>query len=285
MDIKPQKLIDLALRRGASHAEVYQSKFKSSSVLFETNNLKSLESSDSQGIALRLWKEGAPGLAVAYGEFDSDELVDKAIALSALNNTESIELNHSYTNFQPNKKDSISIEQLIESGKNAINQLRDIHGEAVCNGEFIHSDYFTCLVNSLGLHCERNQSLVNYYLELELPTEEDFLSVYDNKLAQGQGKNEIQQTVKTILQRLEWAKKTTLAPKGYIPVLFTPNGSSMLWNTVSEALNSKFALDKTSPWSDKLQKQVMSNSLTLSQNPNLILFLLTMKEQVLKNYL
>ncbi len=267
MDIKPQKLIDLALRRGASHAEVYQSKFKSSSVLFETNNLKSLESSDSQGIALRLWKEGAPGLAVAYGEFDSDELADKAIALSALNNTESIELNHSYTNFQPNKEDSISIEQLIESGKNAINQLRDIHGEAVCNGEFIHSDYFTCLVNSLGLHCERNQSLVNYYLELELPTEEDFLSVYDNKLAQGQGKNEIQQTVKTILQRLEWAKKTTLAPKGYIPVLFTPNGSSMLWNTVSEALNSKFALDKTSPWSDKLQKQVMSNSLTLSQNP------------------
>ena len=78
MDIKPQKLIDLALRRGASHAEVYQSKFKSSSVLFETNNLKSLESSDSQGIALRLWKEGAPGLAVAYGEFDSDEFDDSS---------------------------------------------------------------------------------------------------------------------------------------------------------------------------------------------------------------
>ena len=86
MDIKPQKLIDLALRRGASHAEVYQSKFKSSSVLFETNNLKSLESSESQGIALRLWKEDAPGLAIAYGEFDSDafnkEFLDRVSVMS-----------------------------------------------------------------------------------------------------------------------------------------------------------------------------------------------------------
>lgn len=265
MDIELQKLIDLALRKGASHAEVYQSKLKSDSAIFETNNLKRLENSQSEGIALRLWKEGSSGLAVAYGDFDSDKLVDQAIILSTLNNTEIIKPNYSHINLQPHQGEFIPTEQLIASGEDTIRQLRDIYIEAICSGEFIYSEQFTCLVNSVGLHCEYSKSLVNYYLELECSNGKDFLSVHDTKLTQG--KIETQQIAKNILERLEWAKKTTSAPKGYIPVLFTPNGAAMLWNTVSEALNSKFVLEKTSPWSNKLQKQVMSNSLTISQNP------------------
>ena len=48
--------------------------------------------SSSEGTALRLWIDDRPGLAVAYGIFEPELLVDKAIALSQLNEVETIEL-------------------------------------------------------------------------------------------------------------------------------------------------------------------------------------------------
>ena len=64
MTIDPQQLIELALKSGAVAAEVYQSSSLSHPVFFEANRLKQLESSESVGTALRLWREGCPGLAV-----------------------------------------------------------------------------------------------------------------------------------------------------------------------------------------------------------------------------
>ena len=154
---------------------------------------------------------------------------------------------------------------MIKSGKDTISRLRNIYTESICNGEFTYLEQSTCLVNSLGLHCEYSKSSVNYYIELELAKGKESINVYDTKV--NQEKIETQQIVKNILQRLKWGEKTILAPKGYVPTLFTPNGASMLWNTVSEALNSKFVLEKTSPWSNKIGKQVISSSLTLSQQP------------------
>ena len=63
----PEKLLDLALQRGAEAAEVLQSNSQSHPVFFEANRLKQLESSSVEGMALRLWIQGRPGLAVEIG--------------------------------------------------------------------------------------------------------------------------------------------------------------------------------------------------------------------------
>jgi len=79
-----EQLLDLALRSGAEAAEVYESQSLSRPVFFEANRLKQLETSQAEGIALRLWRDGRPGLAVAYGPVDAAALVERAIALSQL---------------------------------------------------------------------------------------------------------------------------------------------------------------------------------------------------------
>ena len=88
----PEQLLELAARSGADAAEVFQSRSLSRPVFFEANRLKQLESADSEGTALRLWKNGCPGLAVAYGPVEAQALVDRAIALSQLNEPEDVEL-------------------------------------------------------------------------------------------------------------------------------------------------------------------------------------------------
>ena len=67
MTINPEQLLELALKSGTEAAEVYASSSVSRPVFFEANRLKQLESIDSEGVGLRIWKDGKVGLAIAYG--------------------------------------------------------------------------------------------------------------------------------------------------------------------------------------------------------------------------
>ncbi|HEY9688972.1 MAG TPA: DNA gyrase modulator, partial [Coleofasciculaceae cyanobacterium] len=123
--IEPEQLLDLAQQAGAEAAEVYQSQSLSRPVSFEANRLKQIESAQAAGTALRLWKNGRPGLAVAYGPVDAQALVDRAIALSALNDPEEVELAAAAAKVYPDLGESVTVAQLIEWGKSGIAHIRD----------------------------------------------------------------------------------------------------------------------------------------------------------------
>lgn len=92
-----------------------------------------------------------------------------------------------------------------------------------------------------------------------------FLSVYDGEYTRGTLDPDT--VVKHILKRLQWAESNIASPMGKIPILLTTNAVTMLWEIVAVALNAKQVLEKSSPWSDKLGEIVISEKLTLSQQP------------------
>ncbi|MDJ0572354.1 MAG: metallopeptidase TldD-related protein, partial [Pleurocapsa sp. MO_192.B19] len=55
---------------------------------------------------------------------------------------------------------------------------------------------------------------------------------------------------------------------GNIPVLFTANAATLLWGTVSSALNGKRVREQSSPWSSLQQELVVSKLISLSQQPD-----------------
>ncbi len=262
----PEQLLALALKAGASHAEVYQVRSHSRPVFFEANRLKQLESSQSEGCALRLWREGCPGLAVAYGPVEPEVLVERAIALSQLNPPETIELAEARTSIYPDLGEALAVEELVEMGKSAIAQIRDAYPEVVCSAEFECEQETTLLLNSQGLKCQYTDISLSYFLGAELIRGEDFLGIYDGEHARG--KLETERAVKQILQRLNWAESNVSPPRGRVPILFTANAATMLWETVSAALNGKRVIEGSSPWSESLGELVVSDILTLSQQPD-----------------
>ena len=260
-----EQLLTLARQAGAEAAEVYYSRSLSHPVFFEANRLKQLESSESDGTALRLWREGCPGLAVAYGLADPQALVDKAIALSHLNPPETPELNEARTAIYPTVGASLEVQTLIEMGKTAIAQIRDQYPEVLCSGELECEEDTTLLMNSKGLHCQYSDIAISYYFGVEWIRGEDFLAVYDGEYSRG--KLQPDQIVQQLLQRLAWAKTNATAPTGKVPVLFTPNAATLLWGTVVSALSGKRVQEKSSPWSDKIGQNVLADCLTLYQDP------------------
>lgn len=260
-----EQLLELARKAGANQAEVYQSRSHSQPVFFEANRLKQLESSQSEGTALRVWREGCPGLAVAYGPVEPEVLIEKAIALSQLNSPETAELAEARTAIYPDTGEAFPVETLIKLGQSAIAQIRDAFPEMICNAEFECEQETTTLVNSQGLYCQYSDTSLSYFLGAERVREEDFLGVYDGDSVKGM--LDLMPIVRQILQRLKWAETNSAPPIGRVPILWTANAATMLWGTVSEALNGKRVLEESSPWSDKLGKQVVSDTLTLSQQP------------------
>jgi PmbA protein len=245
-----ERLLELAAKCGAEAAEVYQARSQSRPVFFEANRLKQLESAQTEGTALRLWRDGRPGLAVAYGSVSPEALVGSALALSELNEPEPIELGSHSQTIYPNVGQPIGVEQLIDWGKEAIAQIRDDFPEVMVSAEWDCEMETTRLVNSLGLDCHYTDTTLSCYLSAEWVRGDDFLSVSDGQTQRDRLQPE--EVVRQILQRLAWAKANVAPSTGRIPVLFTSKAADMLWGTIQAALNGKRVLETASPWAERL---------------------------------
>ncbi|MCG6134854.1 MAG: TldD/PmbA family protein [Nostoc sp. LLA-1] len=264
-DTLAEQLLELATKSGAEAAEVYQSRSLSRPVFFEANRLKQLETSQSEGTALRLWRNGRPGLAVAYGSVQAQVMVERALALSQLNEPEPVELLSNSQPFYPDLGQTVPLEVLVNWGKEAIALIRDVYPEVLCNGDWECDVETTRLINSQGLDCYYTDTTLSCYMSAEWVRGDDFLSVAD-----GQTQRDIlhpEKLAHQILQRLNWAKENVSSPNGRLPVLFTSKAADMLWGTAQAALNSKRILEVSSPWAERLGKLVTSPSLTLYQDP------------------
>lgn len=262
----PEQLLDLAKKARADAAEVFQSSSSARPVYFEANRLKQLETNQLEGTALRLWRDGRPGIAVAHGPIAPQDLVDKAIAISQLNESETIELSAGTARRYPDVGTAVSVAQMIEWGEAAIAQIREAYPEVICEAELECDVETTRFVNSLGLDYGYSDTTLSGYVGVEWVRGDDFLSVGDGQvcrdaLSPGALANQI-------LKRLVWAERNALPVVGRVPVLFTAKAADTLWGTLQAALSGKRVLEGSSPWSDRIGEKVTSDSLTLYQDPD-----------------
>lgn len=261
-----EQLLELAMKSGAEAAEVFQAQSLSRPVFFEANRLKQLESAQAEGLALRLWRQGCPGLAVAYGPVEPQGLVARALALSELNEPEPIELAEATEVQYPDMGEAVSVEQLVDWGKQAIALVRDAYPEVLCEAEWECDAETTRLITSKGLDCGYTDTTLSASISAEWVRGDDFLSIYDGQTQRD--RLDPNALVEQILQRLHWATDNIQTVSGRMPILFTSKAADMLWDTVQAALNGKQVIEGASPWSDRLNEIVTSEALTLSQHPN-----------------
>ncbi len=280
--MSPEHLLELARQHGV--AEVYVSNSWSRAVFFEANRLKQIENTSSEGIALRLWQNNQPGLVVAYGDISPQTMVEKALAICAVNAPEEIYL-ATGSSFEPNQslipdlppdlasgivKESvkeITAPELISHGTEAIAQIIDLYPEVICGGGWDFSFQKMRLINSLGLDCSYDDYCVDGSLAAELVRDQDFLNISQSYSARQLFDHNL--LTAPILQHLAWASQNAPTKNGKFPIIFTSKAADTLLETVSEAFNGRHLRQKTSPWLDKLNQLVVSELITLSQDPAL----------------
>lgn len=259
------QVLALAEKAGVDAAEVYQVASSSRPITFEGNRLKQLENSQSTGLALRLWRHQRPGVAVGYGVIAPEKLVERALAIAALNDPETIELNGQRRQEVGPQGKTIPVETLMALGQEAIAQLRDDYPELICEAGFESEWESQLLINSQGLHCAHTEIGNSYFIGGEWIRGDDFLAVYDGEY--GRQDLPLAPAIARIKQRLAWATHQATMASQNPPVIFTPNSATLLWEIVADACNSKKVWEQSSPWSDRREGVVASPLLHISQDP------------------
>lgn len=260
-------LLELAQKSGAEAAEVLQSRSHSSPVFFEANRLKELQSSESEGTALRVWRDGRPGIAVAYGPVNPQLLVDRALSLSELNQPETISLTEGKPIIYADEGQAVPVEQLLRWGEEAIDRVREAHPEVLCTVDCDCEVESTLLINSLGLDVRHQDTTVHLAMSVDWVRGDDFLAVSDGLSSRGDLNP--QAIANQIIQRLDWAQENVDPCTGRVPILFTSKAADMLWGTLHAALNGKRVLEGSSPWSEYQGSQVTHEAITTFQAPDI----------------
>jgi len=78
-------------RRKAEQAEVFSASSRATTIQFEANELKQVETKEGNSIALRIFREGRIGFAIASGGGGWEALVDMAVETSQFGSTASFQ--------------------------------------------------------------------------------------------------------------------------------------------------------------------------------------------------
>ena len=255
-------------RRKAEQAEVFLVSSRAMTMQFEANELKQVQTRESSSTALRIFREGRIGFAIASGWGGLDALVGMAVETSQFGGPANFQFPSSqdYSEvciFDP-KVEEIAMERMVEIGKELIAKIKGHTPDILCDVQVTRGTSSISLINSQGSEGGYARSFFNLSLEGILVRDTDILWVGDSESSCRPDFVGIDGLADNVIWQLEMAKKKATVPTKLLPIIFTPHGiASALLSPLVLAFNGKAVLEGTSPLKDKLGEQVFDKKLSL----------------------
>jgi PmbA protein len=254
-------------RKVAEQAEVFAASARATTIQFEANELKQVQTRESSSNALRIFKEGRIGFAIASGGGGWEALVDMAVETSQFGSPANFQFPSSqdYSKvriFDP-KVAEIAMERMVEMGKELIAKVKGHTPDVLCDVQVTRGASSISLVNSHGGEGKYDRSFFSLSLEGILVRDTDMLFVGDSQSSCRLSEN-IDDLADRVILQLEMAKKKATVSTKLLPIIFTPHGvAGALLPPLMLAFNGKAVLEGSSPLKDKLGEQVFDKKLSL----------------------
>jgi PmbA protein len=254
-------------REVAEQAEVFSASVQATTIQFEANELKQVQTRESSSNALRIFREGRIGFATASGGGGVEALVDMAVETSQFGSPANFQFPYSqgYSEvriFDP-KVEEIAMERMVESGEELIARIRGHTPDILCDVQVTRGTSSISLINSQGGEGRYAKSFLSLSLEGILVRDTDMLFVGDSESSCRLSDN-TDDLADRVIWQLEMAKKKAAVSTKLLPIIFTPLGvASALLSPLVLAFNGKSVLEGASPLKDKLGEQVFDKKLSL----------------------
>jgi PmbA protein len=255
-------------RGKAQQAEVFSASARATTVQFEANELKQVQSRESSSIALRIFREGKIGSAIASGGGDREALIDMAVETSQFGSPANFQFpsSHDYSEtriFDP-EVEKIAMDRIVEIGRELIARVKGHTPDILCEVQITKGTSVVSLMNSQGGGGRYDKSFLSLSLEGILVRDTDMLWVEDSESSCRFDLIGIDALVDRVVWQLEMAKKKATVPTKLLPIIFTSQGvASALLSPLVLGFNGKAVLEGASPLRDKLGEQVFDRRLSL----------------------
>ena len=271
--INLEQILDLAKKNGAASCEVIQKSRTENPVSFENNKLKSLESNEHSGIAVRLIKNNRIGIASSTDPDAIESLVTAAIEASEFGPEATFEFAKEkleHLSSEPRAASSaLPLEDLVERGTRVIERLKPFHKDLVVSGGFDLKQNEIVYLNTSGVNGRRTKTIYSTFFHALLVSNDDFLGIYDGNSDLSDFPDD-KQIAEKIFEKLNYSRKIIPIPTKKYPVVFTARAvADVFYEVFSEVLNGKAIEQAISPLVDKLGKKLFDEKLTLREDSSI----------------
>jgi PmbA protein len=264
--VKSEEVLSSA-RGKAEQAEVFSASVRATTVQFEANALKQVQSRESSSTALRIFREGRIGFGITSGG-GGEALVDMAVETSQFGSPANFQFpsfhDYSETHIFDPEVQKIAMDRIVEIGAELIARVRGHTPDILCDVQITKGTSSVSLMNSLGGEGTYDKSFLSLSLEGILVRDTDILWVEDSESSCRSDLIGTDELVDRVVWHLEMAKKEATVPTKLLPIIFTSQGvASALLSPLVLAVNGKAVLEGASPLRDKLGEQVFDRKLSL----------------------
>jgi len=260
-------------RKLAEEAEVFMVSSEETSVQFEANRLKHIQSKQSCSVALRIIKQGRIGYATTTELGENQSLVNNASETSQFGMPAKFGFpsQTSYPQievFDP-EVESVSIEEMVKLGEELITPVTSHTPDIICEAGVTKYVISVRILNSRGGQADYRQSIFGLGIEGTLIRDTDMLFVGESE-SSCHPLSQPEAVTEAVLRQLELAKNQASVASQQLPVIFTPHGvASALIRPLMMALNGKTVLEGASPIGNRLGQSVFDEKLRLLDDPTI----------------
>lgn len=262
-------LKSLKEKHGLDELEIFTQDISNQRVSFSANKLKQAELTQTAGISIRVIKNKKVGLSSGYGNLNIESLILKAIENSKYSPETELKLPSDSHCSSLNSKniDNEKLNQTFkDSGEEIVKAVLAEAPNVLVDVSFDLSTSKEKVENANNLLCESSNDIYSFSVNIRETNESDFIEIFTANADKNLPNHKIY--TEELIRNYKYSKKHAKAKNGQYPILYTCKAAKELLGIVEAALNGKMIVEKSSPWVDKVGKQVLSKLITITQKPD-----------------
>lgn len=264
-----EKILNEALSKGAKGAEVYRERSETTTVNFQSNRLKSIDTSFQDGTGLRIIKDGKIGFSSTTNLNDFTSLIKSAFTSAQFGQKALLQFPSSNKINPVDCFDSqilsLKTEDMIEEGEKSIELILKQAPYFECEVEVEKTVSEVAILNSQGLKYSYRKSFYAFSIHAFLAKEKNFLEIEEEE-TNSQYHPYSSSLAEKIIQQAELAKRSAKIFPGSYPVIFTPKAMPIIFQALKRGINGKMVQKKVSPLLSKLEKPIVSSSINITDD-------------------
>ena len=265
-----ESVLDKALKL-ARECEVYGVSQTDTSMSFEANRLKMVDTRETSGLALRLVRDGRIGFSSTTNLEEEDALVERALEMAPFGAEALLEMpsavDYPSVDVHDHRLAELGMDDMRHLGQSVIDAVRVEWPQVQCEGRVGRSVTRTELMNSRGCRVSYTKATMSVYLEAVLIQGTDMLYVSESETS-CHPIADVKPLADSMLLQLERASRIASVPNRAMPVIFTPRGlAGVLIGPLVSGFSGKTVLKGTSPLVGRLGEHIVDERISLWDDP------------------
>jgi PmbA protein len=270
------QVLDIAKKRSQS-AEVIHIRNEDTQVEFKSDELKVMYTRYTDGIGLRVIKDGKLGFSCTTDISHLNLLVERAYNSAQFGQEAKFHFPASlphdtgkkhHLEIYDLKVAQYSVDSMVKTGQHLVEFVKLAEPEVKCDAEIAKRTATVDLLNTTGNHIHYQKTMYTEMINALKVEPEGFLWV-DEYVTSGKLTHLSDELLTRLIDKIKEAKKPASVSTKPMPVIFVPKVLYAILGGFELGCNGKYIQKGTSPLTGKLGQQLVSSELTIIDDPTI----------------